>query len=212
MRLVDVLCLSKDERGVIRVGPECIGAHVSSVPAGATLWQLLIGGDADQSPVTPLDLRSAAEIGLDLAAVEHLQYRIEPGTSALLILTEAVWENELLEVAAATGGVPIVSGCLEPETMLLVGPAVAMAAEASEAAERAGLAHGEAVLDTLAHAVDPASNLAGSVLQVLVDAHLIDHLDVDEAIDALATVSLVPSSVVPRVAGPSHRSDEREGR
>jgi len=164
----------------------------------------------DAAPDTPLDLHSAADVGLDLAAVEELQYRIEPTTSALLILAETTWDNELLEVAAATGGFPVVSGCLQPETMLVVGSAVATAAAAGDAATRESAAHGAAMLHALASAADLSSNVTSGVLGALVDAHVIDHLDVNDAIDALTAAGLVPPIAVPHAAHPPDRPGELE--
>jgi hypothetical protein len=61
--------VSRDARGMLRHGHDGADFDVTD-PPGSTLWQLLNGDDLDTSPPTPLELHSAGEVGLDLAAVE----------------------------------------------------------------------------------------------------------------------------------------------
>ena len=191
IRFVDALFVAKDARGVLRLRKDGTDLDVSSDPPGSTLWQLL-GRDAlDAPPTTPLELHSSCERGLDLEAVEGLAYLIEPGTSALLILVETRWATDLLDAIVASGGFPIVTGCLEPETMLVVGPALAAAVEARSAMEVTAEADGIAMLDALACAPDVSSAVAAELVRALVVARFIDPGDVSATINALADARIV---------------------
>lgn len=182
LRILDVLYISKDEHGRFRGDRN-----------GSTLWQLLEGDETEAVLAVPLELSSAAEVGLDLTAAEQVAGLIEPGTSALLMLVEPTWVTDVLEAAAGSGGVPLVFGCLEPETMLLIGPHLASAGAAERAAERTASARGERMLDALA-----SSTIAADVVSALVEAQLLDSSDVEEAIKALAAVAIIPSAALER--------------
>jgi hypothetical protein len=191
MRLLDVLVVSKDERGILRLAATAsAGLNLSSDSTGSTLWQLLDGNDFEAS-TAPLELHSACEVGLDLEAVESLAYRIEPDTTALLMLVETRWATVLLDEVANSGGFPIVFGCLEPETMLVLGPQLAAAAEAHVAADNVAAAHAVATLDTLARAPEPSSTVAANVIRALVGACIIDPTDVGDSIGALADAGII---------------------
>jgi hypothetical protein len=198
IRLLDALYVSRDEHGVLGREHDVEDLGFSSAPSGTTLWQLLEGNDGDTPPPASVELHTSGEVGLDLVAVESLAYQIEPGTSALLILAEAQWATELLDAVLAAGGFPIVFGCLQPETMLVVGPQLATAAEAVVAAETQTTAHGIASLDALASGPAPSSTVAADVLRALVAARFIDPAHVDDTINALADAGLVPSPSVRR--------------
>jgi hypothetical protein len=197
-RLLDVLYVSRDERGVL--GREHDGEDLgfSSASSGTTLWQLLEGNDSDTPPPASVELRPSGEVGLDLVSAEGLAYQIEPGTSALLILVEAQWATELLDAALTAGGFPIAFGCLQPETMLVIGPQLARAAEAVVAAETGAAAHGIARLDALSSGPASSSTVAAEVLRALVAARFIDPAHVDDTVNALADAGLVPSPSVRR--------------
>ena len=62
-------------------------ARHHEAPSGSTLLPLLGAGASDAPDAPGLDLRYAGEVGFDLEAVEQLEWRVEPRTSALLILT-----------------------------------------------------------------------------------------------------------------------------
>jgi hypothetical protein len=199
IRLLDMLFVSKDERGIL--GPATTGGTDISLgldATGSTLWQLLDGNRVATSPTTPLELHSACEIGLDLEAVESLAYRIEPDTTALLMLVETRWATVLLGEVARSGGFAIVFGCLEPETMLVLGPQLAAAAEAHVAADTVAAAHAVATLDTLAHAPELSSAIAANVIRALVGACIIDPTEVGDSICALADAGLIAPSPIRR--------------
>ncbi len=196
IRLLDVLYVSRDEHGVLSRKNDGEEPTVSSDPSGATLWQLLEGNGGDTLLPASVELHTSSEVGLDLPAVEALAYQIEPGTSALLILVEMQWATELLEEVVAAGGFPIVFGCLQPETMLVIGPQLATAAEAVVAAETKSTAHGIATLDSLASRPEMSSTIVAQVVRALVVARLIDPAHIDDTINALADAGLVPSPSV----------------
>jgi uncharacterized membrane protein len=208
IRFVDALFVARDTFGVLRLRKDGTDLDVSSDPPGSTLWELLDGNGLDAPPTTPLELHSSCETGLDLAAVEGLAYLIEPGTSALLILVETRWATELLDEIVRSGGFPIISGCLEPETMLVVGPALAAAVEARSAVEVTAEAHGVTMLDALACRPDVSSAVAAEVVRALVVARFIDPIDVAATINALADARLV-SALDP--APPENRRRENTG-
>ena len=168
--------------------------EVTSDPSGATLWQLLEGNGSDTLPPASVELHSSCEVGLDLIAAESLAYQIESGTSALLVLAEMQSATDLLDEVLTASGFPIVFGCLQPETMLVIGPQLATAAEAVVAAETRATAHGIATLDALASRPEMSSTIAADVLRALVVARFIDPAHVDDTIKVLADAGLVPPS------------------
>jgi hypothetical protein len=196
IRLLDVLYVSRDEHGVLSRKHDGEDLVFSSASSGTTLWQLLEGNDSDTPPPSSVELHPSGEVGLDLVAVESLAYQIEPGTSALLILLEAQWATELLDTVLTAGGFPIVFGCLQPETMLVIGPQLATAADAVVAAETGATAHGIARLDALSSGPASSSTVAADVVRALVAARFIDPAHLDDTINALADAGLVPSPSV----------------
>ena len=196
IRVLDVLCVSKDEHGDVRVVEDAqkFGLRVSL--AESTLWQLFDGGDPAVLPEASFELHSAREVGLDIDAVESLAQRIAPGTSALLMLVEPTWANDLVETVFAAGGLPIAFGCLEPETMLIVGPHVASAVLVAQASESIAAVRGAATLDALART--QITSTAAEVIKSLVVACLLDASAVEDAIGALATAGLLPPAALAR--------------
>ena len=201
IRLLDVLLVSRDAQGRLELHHDGGDLDLGSDPPGSTLWQLLGGNGFDTSPSVPLELHSSCETGLDLASVEGLAYRIEPDTTALLVLVETPWATALLDEVVSAGGYPIVVGCLEPETMLVVGPQLAAAADARASKEAVAAAHGAAALDTLSAAPETSSTIAADMIRALVVACIIDPTDVDDTISALAHAGLVSSSPEARADG-----------
>jgi uncharacterized membrane protein len=199
IRLLDVLLVSRDARGILGLATT-VGAdlNLSSDPTGSTLWQVLDGNAFETASTAALELHSACEVGLDLEAVESLAYRIEPGTTALLMLVETRWATVLLDEVTSSGGFPIVFGCLQPETMLVVGPQLAAAAEADIAADNIATARAVETLDALACAPGPSSAIAANVIRALVVARIIDPTEVHDSISALADAGIIAPSPIRR--------------
>jgi len=109
---------------------------------------------------------------------------------------EPSWANDLVETVFAAGGLPIAYGCLEPETMLIVGPHVASAALDARASERTAAVHGAATLDALA--ATQITSTTAQVIKSLVVARLLDDSDVEDAIGALGTAGLLPQAALAR--------------
>ena len=193
LRVLDVLYVSKDEQGVFSVGQEGDDLNPRAALAESALWELFDGDDPEHLPTEPLELQSAREVGLDLDAVESLGRLIEPGTCALLVLVELRWASDLLAAVLGSDGFPVISGCLEPETMLVIGPKLAAAVRSVDADERTTALRGAALLDALA-STRMASTTAADVIQPLIAAGLLNDGDVEDAIDALAHAGLVPRS------------------
>ena len=193
LRVLDVLYVSKDEQGVFSVGPGGDDLNPGAGLADSALWELFDGDDAEHRPTEPLELQSAREVGLDLEAVEGLGRLIEPGTSALLVLVELTWASDLLTAVLESDGFPMISGRLEPETMLVMGLKLAAAVRSVAADERTTALRGAAMLDALA-STHMASTTAADVIQPLVAAGLLNEADVEDAIGALAHAGLVPHS------------------
>ena len=124
-------------------------------------------------PTESLELQSAREVGLDLDAVEGLGRLIEPGTCALLVLVELRWASDLLAAVLGSDGFPVISGCLEPETMLVIGLKLAAAVRSVAADERTTALRGAAMLDALA-STRMASTTAADVIQPLIAAGLLE--------------------------------------
>jgi uncharacterized membrane protein len=202
IRLLEVLYVSKDMGGKLSLDHQ--GADLDANSPASTLWQLLDGNDFETPQVAALELHSCCEVGLDLTAAESLASRIEPGSSALLVLVETRWATDLLDDVITSGGFPIVFGCLEPETMLIIGPQLAATAEARTATELTAAAHGVATLESMATAPEASTTVAANVIRALVVARIIDPADVDDTIMALADAGLAPSSSVGRDPPASH--------
>ena len=203
VQLLDALLVSRSDEGVLRE-EQSIGLEVSSTPAGSTLRPLFDDPDVDAVPTAPLELRSSAEVGLDLDAVENFADRIAPGTSALLLLAEPRWAKELVDVVVPSGAFPLAFGCLEPETMLVIGPQVAAAAREAEAVDLAAAASGSATLDAMASARVPSSVMAAGIIRALLVAGVIRPADVDRVVNSLERAELI-STPDHRLSAPRSR-------
>jgi uncharacterized membrane protein len=195
IRLDEVLYVSRDERGRFRVCHAGVDPDARSDPITSSLWQLLDGEDLESLPSASFTLDSWGDVGLDLATVEGIADRIEPGTSALLVLLEPMWTAELLDAVRMSGGFPIVFGCLEAETMLILGPQLASASATLRVAERTASAHGAAMLDALRSAPAPSTRTA-DVIRALLAAGLVHDYELETVSTTLAAAGLVPRSSV----------------
>jgi uncharacterized membrane protein len=193
LRVLDVIYVSKDEQGVFRVGHEADDPNPRARLADSALWDLFGGDDLGRLSTEPLALRSAREVGLDLDAVEGLERLIEPGTCALLVLVELIWAADLLAAVLGSEGFPVISGRLEPETMLVIGLKLAATVRSISADEGTIALRGAAMLDALA-STPMASTTTADVLQPLIAADLLNGGDVEDAIVALAHAGLIPRS------------------
>ena len=128
--VLDVLIVSKDASGGLRYEAESSDLDVSSLPSDSALSRLFEDDTSEPGSVESLELHSFGEIGLDLETIETFARRLQPGTTLLLLLVEATWASALRDAALAAEGFPIMFGCLEPETMLVLGPSLARAAAA----------------------------------------------------------------------------------
>jgi uncharacterized membrane protein len=193
LRVLDVLYVSKDENGVFSVGQEGDDPDPRAALAESALWELFDGDDSEIPPTEPLELQSAREVGLDLDAVEGLGRLIERGTCALLVLVELRWASDLLAAVLGSDGFPVISGCLEPETMLVIGLKLAAVVGSVAAEERTTALRGAAMLDALA-STSMASTTVADVIQPLIAAGVLNDGDVEDAIGALTQAGLVPRS------------------
>lgn len=197
LRILDVLFVSKDADGTFRADRQ--GGNLGVSPVPSTLWHLLVDGSPESGLVTEglLGQLTSWEVGLDLDWIERLELFIAPETSALLMLVEAKWANDLLDAVLRSGGFPIVFGCLERETMLLVGPDLAATSAAASAAERSAARRGVAMLDALA-TTQPASKDPARVIAALLDARFLDECEIDAAVSALVAKGLIPPPLLER--------------
>ena len=109
----------------------------------------------------------------------------------MLMLVEQRWATELLDEALAAGGFPMAFGCLEPETMLVIGPQVASAACAAEEADVAAAARGAAAVDSMASGQAPSSMMAAGIIRALLVAGVIREANIDQVVTApLAAVCI----------------------
>ncbi len=196
LRVLDVLFVSRDALGRFLRDPVlAAGGDAQEERSGSLLWQLLVGDAADPDVPESLALVHdlSWETGIDIDTAEGIARLIEPGTSALLLLVEATWAADLLGVARRSGGFPLLFGSLEREAMFLVGARLASAADAVARSERIIEARAAATLDALA--AERPSTAAGQVLAALVSARVLSDRDVGDALDALVSAGLVPSSL-----------------
>ncbi len=200
LRILDVLFVSKDPDGTFKAhrGDADLDA-VAADPAVSTLWQLLVDASPESGFVSDglIGQLRSWEVGIDLDGIERLGLLIEPGTSALLMLVQAKWATDLLDAVLESGGFPIVFGCLERETMLVVGPDLAATSAAARVAERAAARRGVAMLEVLATA-QAAPVVATQVIVALLDARLLDESEVDAAVGVLAAKGLVAPTLLAR--------------
>ena len=142
IEVLDVLLVSKDEHGALRFETDTTGIDVV---LRTRLGRRCASSSMTTIPMRPstatLELLSSREIGLDLEALENFAHYLEPDTTTLLLLLEATWAMTLRDAAVAAGGAPIVFACLEPETMLVIGPQLTLAAEARSRSRAAAVAH-----------------------------------------------------------------------
>ena len=201
VRFLDAVFLSKDEAGALRadpVGVDLIAGYRSGA-SESLLWQLLGGnGDEDDefSSVASFELRSAREVGLDLAALENITNLIDPGMSALFLLVEPQWEGALLDAVITAEGCPLVFACLESETMLVMGSRLARAVDAADVAERTAAIRGTAMLDSLAAAEGSAT--VAEVVSALVHGGVIHVCDVGAAMGVLTSAGVIPLTTLQR--------------
>jgi uncharacterized membrane protein len=204
IRILDVLYISNDDQGIFRVGQPSEDLGAPSTSAQSVLWRLLAEDDSEQLPAGSLDAHRAGDVGLDLTAVEGLAHSIEPGTSALLMLVETLWERDVLDAVLTADGFPIVFGRLEPETMLVIGADLGSAARVARVAERVSADRGAATLDALDIAETKAT------LAALLNARLIVACDVEDALDALAAAGVVPLASLVRARGQADAAAARD--
>jgi hypothetical protein len=193
VRLLDVIVATRDKRGVFhldRDGTKDVTASMSSADdSESALWSLLDSGVLESGRSVPLELHSAREIGFDLEAVEGLAYRIATDSSVLMLLVETTWATGLVDHVVRAGGYAVGCGCLEPETMLIMGPRLAAAAEARGHQDAVVAAHALRTLDLLT--ARHSSTVAVDVIRTLLNAGTVDPADVDAAVSALAAAHLI---------------------
>ena len=136
IEVLDVLFVSTDEHGALRFETDSIGLKACSEPIGSTLRQLFDDDNVEGPSTASLELQSSREIGLDLEAIENFSHCLEPDTTTLLLLLEATWAMALRDTVLAAGGTPTAFACLEPETMLVIGPHLTRAWQKQERTRR----------------------------------------------------------------------------
>ena len=122
-----------------------------------------------------------------------------------MLLVEATWVNDLLNVAVESGGYPVAYGCMEPETALVFGAHLAAAAESIASVERAKADRARVALDTLARE-GPVWSSAADFLTTLVTSGVLEVAAVEDAIAALPRKSLIATTrAAPRYLKPRVR-------
>ena len=197
--LLDLLFVSRDMNGHFHAHRGDHALEATGMPVEeSTLWQLLVGDDAESGRADGLPARLMSwDVGLDLDWIERLPQLIQPGSSALLMLVEPSWATDLRDVVERSGGFPIVFGCLARETMLVVGPDLAAAAIAARASERAAALRGAALLQVL-EAGEPSAPIVVTALTALLRSDLLPQSDVDAALSAFAAADLIPEALLAR--------------
>ena len=220
IRLLDLLFVLKDQQGNISAFQETGLSREEEAEYGALINQMMGLTTADEQAGTASAILGLAEheYGLTAEDVEHVAERIEPGTSAALLLIEHVWAADLKTAIGQAGGRMVAQGFLTPAAMLMVGKELEVMAEAAVAIEVAGAMKGAALLDALvtvteaeeiketaaqeafkavATAADRVKTAAvAKAVRSLIAAGLMDRADAQEAISTLLAARLLEDSSV----------------
>ncbi|WP_292463247.1 hypothetical protein [Methanolobus sp.] len=222
IRLLDMLFVMKDEEGNIFSIEDTDLTSDEEVELGKVIEKMLGMKESEalsSSQEASADIPTGTENSYGLAIKDILEVvdRIEPGTSAALLLIEHVWAAGLKQAIREAGGHPIAQGFLTPEAMLMIGKETEAIAEAEAAIEVSEAIKGAALLDVLS-TIDTAEELKEAAIEeaaetvvemdlvrtaavaeavrTLVVAGLIEEAATREAIDALVQAGLVESAAL----------------
>lgn len=218
IRLLDMLFVMKDKDGNIISMEDTDLTSNEEVELGKVISGMIgleegIAGKKETAASTGPD----NSYGLGIKDILDVVDKVEPGTSAGLLLIEHVWAAGLKQAIREAGGHPIAQGFLTPEAMMMIGKEAEAIAQAETAIEISEAVKGAALLDVLS-TIDIAEELkeaaieetSGAVVEMelvktaavaeavrtLVVAGLIEEAATREAIDTLAEAGLVEAAAL----------------
>jgi uncharacterized membrane protein len=220
IRLLDLLFVTKDQQGNISAFKETDLSREEAAEYGVLVNQMM-GLTSSQSPVQETNAivgLADHEYGLAPDDVQSIADRIEPGTSAALLLIEHAWATDLKLAVHEAGGRMVAQGFLTPQVLLMVGKELEMMVEAAATIEMAQAVKGAAMLDALitvaeaeemketasqeafkavATAADRVKTAAAAkAVRSLIAAGLMERADAEEAIETLLAAHLLETDTV----------------
>ncbi|QLC50747.1 hypothetical protein HWN40_11150 [Methanolobus zinderi] len=214
IRLLDMLFVMKDEEGNILTIEDTDLTPEEEVELGNLIGSML-GMKDTESPGGEVSVENS--YGLAIKDILDVVDRIEPGTSAGILLIEHVWASGLKHAIVEAGGHVLAQGFLSSEATLMIGKEAEAIAEAEAAIELSEAVKGAALLDVLS-TIDTAEELKEAVIEGtsksaseiqlvktaavaeavrnLVVAGIIDESETIEAIEALVKAGLMDTAAL----------------
>jgi len=197
IRVLDLLFVLKDEDGEVFAMEDSDLAPGEDAEVGQLISQMLglseggaASGGIDSNALTD----TSQDYGLTTEDILDVANRIEPGTSAGILLVEHVWAAGLKQAIREAGGHPIAQGFLTPEAFMMIGEEVKAIAEAEMAIEVAEAVKGAALLDALA-TIELAEEVKEAAIEdaaeTVADAELIKTIAVADAVRTLIAVGMI---------------------
>jgi uncharacterized membrane protein len=196
IRVLDLLFVMKDEAGDIFAFEDTDLSDEEEAEYGAVI-SAMIGLGKGQDVETAMSEALAVsqnDYGLTEADIRQVADKVEPGTSAAILLVEHAWAAGFKEAVRQAGGHMLAQGFLTPEALFMVGAELQAIVEAEAAIEVAEAVKGAAMLDALATVVE-AGEIADAALdeaaEAVVAAEMIKTAAAAEAIRALIVAGLI---------------------
>ncbi|KXS44663.1 MAG: hypothetical protein AWU59_369 [Methanolobus sp. T82-4] len=216
IRLLDMLFVMKDEEENILTIEDTDLTPEEEMELGKLIGSMLDLKDKEtESPGSEVSVENS--YGLAIKDILDVVDRIEPGTSAGILLIEHVWASGLKHAILEAGGHVLAQGFLSSEATLMIGKEAEAIAEAEAAIELSEAVKGAALLDVLS-TIDTAEELKEAVIEGtsksasemqlvktaavaeavrnLVVAGIIDESETIEAIEALVKAGLMDTSAL----------------
>ncbi|HXV99021.1 MAG TPA: hypothetical protein VEC93_11415 [Anaerolineae bacterium] len=220
IRLLDLLFVTKDQQGNISAFLETDLSKEEEAEYGRLINQMM-GLTSTQYPARESKVivgLADHEYGLTANDVQYVADKIEPGTSAALLLIEHAWAADLKLAVHQAGGRMAAQGFLTPEVLLMVGKELEIMVEAAATIEIAQAVKGAAMLDALitvaeaeemketasqeafkavATAAERVKTAAvAKAVRSLIAAGLMERTDAEEAIETLLAAHLLETDTV----------------
>lgn len=194
IRLLDMLFVMKDKEGNILTVEDTDLTPEEEVEVGTLISKMIGLKEGGSAGVEETEESAESSYGLALKDIMDVVDRIEPGTSAGLLLIEHVWAAGLKQALREAGGYPIAQGFLTPEAMMMIGKEAEAIAEAEVAIEIAEAVKGAALLDVLS-TIDKAQEIEEAAVEeaaeTVVEMETIKTSAVAEALRTLLVAGII---------------------
>lgn len=197
IRLLDMLFVMKDKEGNILTMEDTDLTPEEEIEVGDLISKMIgLEEGSVEKAASGVSAETSAEnsYGLAIKDIMDVVDRIEPGTSAALLLIEHVWAAGLKHAVREAGGHPIAQGFLTPEAMMIIGKEAEAIAEAEVAIEIAEAVKGAALLDVLS-TIDTAEELKEAAIEeaseAIVEMEMVKTSAVAEAVRTLVVAGLI---------------------